>query len=122
MYSYPRKPTAPPRKSRQTGNRHRFVLRHLLLDRLQRVAVVRLINPNHFARMRTDKRIPPDVLAAFDRFEQERAATLGHLLIGRDRRLGIGNDLPIHGDQVAVLRQFQKLRFRRREHTPYFFP
>ena len=57
------------------------------------------------------ERVTPNVLAALDRFEQERFALAANFAIGGERRFQIGQKPARDRDQVALAGQFQKFSF-----------
>ncbi len=66
-------------------------------------------------RIDADEGVAADLLAALDRFQQERRARLVHQLqVDRDRRLQVGGELARHRDQISrPARQFAEFVQRR---------
>ena len=111
----PDRAAAEPRQFRQ---RHRPVTRHYLFHDLQRVALEldarglaafahddgAAVLHERDARVRADEGIAADVLAALDGLEQERRAFAAQLLVGRDRRFQIGQQLAVNRNEVTAAR------------------
>ena len=60
------------------------------------------------ARIAADKRIAPQMFAAFDGFEQKRFALPANFVIGGERRFKVGQNAARDRDEISLRGQFQK--------------
>lgn len=65
------------------------------------------------ARIATNERIAPEMLAAFDRFEQKRFARAADFSVGRKRRFDVGQQAACDGNHIALRGKRQKFIKRR---------
>ena len=79
----------------------------------------------HLLRLHTDhgqgvgaqEGVAAPFLAALDALQQEGVGALPDLQEGRHRRLLVGEDLPVDGDEIAAFRKFLEFLKRRFEHV-----
>ena len=101
---------------RESGVRHRPVLGKDVADGLQGIMLegARLLlpvpddldgpaeAPDHDLGPAAEEGVPRPLLAALDGLEQEGILAVVDLQERRDRGLHVGEDLPVHGDQVPL--------------------
>ena len=101
----------PARQARQPRQLNRLQSRERLLQRLHRVALVRLPRPraDDLVRVRPDERVARQPLPALHRLQQERVLPLAHLQVRRDGRLQVRRHLPVDRNQVSPARRRERL-------------
>ena len=124
--SYPRYPTAPPVKRGSSGTNGELksaIMRAQHVD--ERLGLLRrhagtfddglaIARAQHHERILAEERVPPDVLASLDAFQQKRVVgVLGNPEKSRNRRQQVGHELFDDRHERASLRQLDE-RFERR--------
>ncbi len=96
----------PARKIRQSGHLGVADVRHARLEYVQRIDLAARLartGAQYLKRLGADEAVAGQVLAALDRFQQERVGAAGDLQVGGHRRFKVGADLPVDRNGVVLL-------------------